>query len=109
MAFTAYHNITASDGLSQELIKPGDNTKGIKSILLTNIHDSANANVSLFLQDNPPSGTATSTFTLINVVPIPANTALLLDDAPLLSFNGNVYGLYIKVTGSDTVDVLINR
>ena len=106
---STYHNITGSTGVTVTLVSAATEIDPIKNILLTNIHDSANANVSLFLQDNPPSGTATSTFTLIHVVPIPANTALLLDDAPLLSFNGNVYGLYIKVTGSDTVDVLINR
>ena len=109
MAFTAYHNIVGSAGVTQELIKSGDNTRGIKSILLTNIHDSATATVSLFLQDDPPSGTATSVFTLTHYIPIPPNTSLLLDDAPLLSFNGFIYGLYIKCGGSDSVDVLINR
>ena len=109
MAFTAYHNITGSTGVTVELVKPGDNNQGIKSIMLTNIHATADATVSLFIQDDPASVIATSTFKILNTVAIPSDTALLLDDAPLLSFNGNVYGLYITVGGSDTVDVLISR
>ena len=109
MAFTAYHNITGSTGVTVELTKPGDNTQGVKSIMLTNIHATADATVSLFIQDDPASGIATSTFKILNTVAIPSDTALLLDDAPLLSFNGLTYGLYITVGASDTVDVLINR
>jgi len=109
MAFTPYHNITGSTGVTVELIKPGDNTQGIKSIMLTNIHATADATVSLFLQDDPPSGVATSTFKILSTIAIPSDTALLLNDTSLLSFNGVVYGLYITVLGSDTVDVLINR
>ena len=109
MAFTPYHNITGSTGVTVELIKPGDNTQGIKSIMLTNIHATADATVSLFLQNDPPSGITTSIFKILSTIAIPSDTALLLDDASLLSFNGLVYGLYITVLGSDTVDVLINR
>ena len=47
MAFTPYHNITGSTGVTVELIKPGDNTKDIRSIMLTNIHATADATVSL--------------------------------------------------------------
>ena len=89
MAFTAYHNITVSTGVTVELIKPGDNTQGIRSIMLTNIHATADATVSLFIQNDPPAGVATSTFKILSTVAIPSDTALLLDDNPLLSFNGN--------------------
>ena len=109
MAFTAYHNITGSTGVTVELVKPGDNNQGIKSIMLTNIHATADATVSLFIQNDPPAGNATSTFKILSTVAIPSDMALLLDDTPLLSFNGIKYGLYITVGGSDTVDVLINR
>ena len=109
MAFTPYHNITGSTGVTVELIKPGDNTKDIRPIMLTNIHATADATVSLFVQDDPPSGVATSTFKILSTVAIPSDTALLLDDKALLSFDGIRYGLYITVLGSDTVDVLINR
>ena len=53
MAFTPYHNITGSTGVDVELLKPGDGASNIKSILITNIHATADATVSLFIQDNP--------------------------------------------------------
>ena len=110
MAFIANHNINGSAGVDVQLIQPGDNTAGIKSILLTNTRDSDTAaTVTLFIQDDPPAGVATSTFNILKKVSIPRSTSLLLDDAALLSFNGNVYGLYINVGTSDTLDVLINR
>ena len=109
MAFTAYHNVTGSSGVTVELIQPEDNTNGISSILLSNIHASASATVDLFIQDDPPSGTATSTFNIIKGTNIPNGTSLLIDDSSLLSFDGSKFGLYITVGSSDTVDVLINR
>jgi len=113
MAFTPYYNIkgaSVSGGKeTTELIKTKDNTQGIKSIMLTNVHATADATVSLFIQDDPASGISTSTFKILNTVAIPSDTALLLDNSSLLSFNGNVYGLYITVAANDTVDVLISR
>jgi len=108
MAFTANHNVTGSTGTTVELIAPGANTSGIRSILLSNIHATAVATVTLFIQNNP-IGVASSTYKIINVVSIPANVSLLIDDAALMSFDGNIYGLYITVGATDTVDVIINR
>ena len=108
MAFTPYHNITGSTGINVELIAPGENVGTIRSIMVTNTHATADATVSLFIQDDPASGTATSTFKIINIVSIPAGVSLLIDDKPLVSFNGVKYGLYVTVGSSDTVDVLIN-
>ena len=107
MAFTAYHNISGSTSEYQELIKPGDNTKGIKSILLTNT-DTEDIVVNLYIQDQPASGTATSTFYILKSVAIPQAVSLLIDDAALLSFDGNEYGLYITTGSSETLDILIN-
>ena len=107
MAFTAYHNISGSTSEYQELIKPGDNTKGIKSILLTNT-DTEDIVVDLYIQDQPASGTATSTFYILKGVAIPQTVSLLIDDAALLSFDGNEYGLYITTGSSETLDILIN-
>ena len=107
MAFTAYHNINGANGVNVELTKPGDNTSGIKSILVTNT-DTATVTVDLFIQDEPPSGTATSTFYIVKGISIPVGVSFLLDDEPALSFSGAKYGLYITVGSSDTVDVLIN-
>ena len=106
MAFTAYHNITGSSGVNVELIAPGEQVNTIKSILLANIHATADATVTLFIQDDPSSG-ATSTYNIISTIAIPSDTALFLDQPSMFTFEAK-YGLYIRVGSSDTVDVMIN-
>ena len=110
MAFTAYHNITGSTGVDIELIAPGENVGSIKSIMLTNTHVTADATVSLFIQDDP-IGAATNTFYILSTIAIPSDTSLLLDNSTVLSFDNssNGYGLYLTVGSSDTLDVLFNR
>jgi len=90
-----------------ELIKPTEENTNIKSILLTNVHATADATVTLFIQDDPASGT-TSTYNIISTVAIPSDTALFLDNPSMFSFE-DFYGLYITVGSSDTVDVMINK
>ena len=106
-----YHNITGSTGVSVELIPVGGNND-IKSILLTNIHATATATVTLFIQNDPESnGGTTNTFKLLNTIAIPSDTALLLDNQSMLNFDNsgdNSFGLYITVGSSDTLDVFIN-
>ena len=109
MAFTAYHNITGSTGVDVELIAPGEDIGAIRSIMVTNTHATADATVSLFIQDSPTAA-AVSTFYILSTVAIPSDTSLLLDNSTVLSFDNssNGYGLYLKVGSSDTLDVLIN-
>ena len=107
MAFTPRHNITGSTGVSVELIAPGEGVDAIKSILITNT-DTEDIVVDLYIQDQPASGTATSTFYILKSVAIPQAVSLLIDDAALLSFDGIQYGLYITTGSSETLDVLIN-
>ena len=110
MAFTAYHNILGSSGVNKTLLNPGDGASSIKSILIANTHATADATVSLFIQNNPTSG-STSTFYMLSTVAIPSDTSLLLDSNDMLSFdNGpNGYGLYLTVGSSDTLDVMIKK
>ena len=110
MAFTPYHNITGSTGVDIELIASGENVEAIRSIMITNTHATADATVSLFIQDDPTAA-ATSTFYILSTVAIPSDTSLLLDNSSVLSFNNSSsgYGLYITVGSSDTLDVMINR
>ena len=110
MAFTAYHNITGSTGINVELIAPGENAGTIKSIMIANTHATADATVSLFIQDDP-TGAAAKTFYILSTVAIPSDTSLLLDNSSVLSFDNSSdgYGLYLKVGSSDTLDVMINR
>ena len=88
-----------------ELIPPTEDNGNIKSILLTNVHATADATVTIFIQDDPTSG-ATSTYNIISTVAIPSDVALLLDNVPRFD---DFYGLYITVGSSDTVDVIIDN
>ena len=110
MAFTPYHNITGSTGVNIELLAPGDEINNIKSIVIANTHATADATVSLFIQ-NEPTAAAASTFYMLSTVAIPSDTSLLLDNSDMLSFNNspNGFGLYLTVGSSDTLDVMINR
>jgi len=61
-----FYNITGSTGVTVELIAP-DEVDDILSILLTNVHATADATVTLFIQDDPASGT-TSTYNIIHTI-----------------------------------------
>ena len=122
MAFTAYHSITydsgvkhngVSSGVDMELLAPGDGANDIKSILITNTHATADATVSLFIQDDP-TGATTSTFYMLSTVAIPSDTSLLLDNNNMLSFDNGAcgYGLYLTIgstDGTNILDILIKR
>ena len=105
-----FHNIkgaSVSGGAeTTELISPTEENNNIKSILLTNVHATADATVTLFIQDVPLSGT-TTTYNIISTVAIPSDTSLFLDNPSMFTFEDH-YGLYITVGSSDTVDVMIN-
>ena len=106
---TLYYNVTGSTGVSVELIKPGGNTPALSSVLITNIHSSSAATVSLFIQDDPEEGT-TKTFHIIKEHVIPVASSFIVDnDYGILNNDWEQFGLYITVGGSDTVDVLMNR
>ena len=102
-----FYNITGSTGITVELISPTEDNTNIKSILLTNVHATADATVTLFIQDDPTSG-ATSTYNILSTVAIPSDTALLLDNPSMFRFD-DFYGLYVTVGSSDTVDVIISN
>jgi len=113
MAFTGYHNITGSSGVHVELLAPGDTDGAIKSIMLTNIHASNDATVSLSIVklSDSSSFNSSETYYILHTVAIPADTSLLLDNSSILSFNNstNGYSLFITVGSSDTVDVIIKK
>jgi hypothetical protein len=105
MAFTRYHNITGSSGVDIELIPPDEPLKKpISSITITNTHATADATVTLFIH----SDALGKTYHILHTVALPADTSLLLDNASMFSFS-RVYGLYITVGSSDTLDVLLNQ
>jgi len=122
MAFVPYHSITydsgilhngGTAGLDIELIAPGEDIGSISSIMITNTHATADATVSLFIQDDPTAA-AVSTFYILSTVAIPSDTSLLLDNSSVLSFDNssNGYGLYLTIgaiDGTNLLDVMINR
>ena len=108
MAFVPYHNITGSTGVTTELIQVGSKSGAIKSILITNIHATNSATVTLFLQSNPKTGQP-ETFNLLFTTPIPVNMSLLLEERDGIAFNNGTFGLYVTVGGADTVDILISK
>ena len=109
MAFAAYHNITGSTGVNIELIAVGEGISSINSIVIANTHATADATVSMFIQ-NEPTAAAAKTFYMFKTVAIPSDTSLLLDNKSMLSFDNSIvgYGLYLTVGSSDTLDVMIN-
>ena len=121
MAFIPYHSITydttvlhngVTAGANMELIAPGENSGSIHSMMITNTHDTVNATVTLFLQDQP-DGAASNTINIIKKIGIPPTVSLLLDEPKLLAFdNGdeNGYGLYLTigaVDGTNLLDIII--
>ena len=100
-----FFNVTGSTGVTVELITPTEDNGGIKSITLTNVHATADATVTVFIQDDPSTG-ATSTYNIISTVAIPSDTALILDTIP--AFPDDI-GIYITVGSSDTVDVAVDN
>tara|TARA_R100001126_G_C4819068_1_gene145786 strand:+ start:337 stop:666 length:330 start_codon:yes stop_codon:yes gene_type:complete len=105
----SYHNIAGSSGLSQELIAPKSNVEEINSILVVNTHNTNSAEFTLFIQDDPESGEGltTNTFNFIKKLSIPPQTSFILDDKKLLSFDNEIYGLYVTLASGDTLDILI--
>jgi len=124
MAFTPYHSITwtgskvqhngvDNHGVNIELIAPGEKRGEIHSMMITNTHDTVNATITLFLQ-NQPIDTASSTFNIIKKIGIPPTVSLLLDDPKLLAFDNrgeHGFGLYLAIgaiDGTNTLDIIIN-
>ena len=108
MAFVPYHNIVGSTGVTNTLVEPGSKSGALKTILITNIHATNSATVTLFLQSNPTSGSP-ETFNILFTTPIPVNMSLLLEERDGIAFNNSVFGLYVTVGGADTVDVLMTK
>jgi len=106
MAITRFHNITGSTGVTVELLAPFAQVNDIKSMLLTNVHDTVTATVTLFIEDQPTTG-ASNRFNIIHTIAIPADSSLVLDGTDIPTIPSD-FGTYITVGSSDTVDVLIN-
>ena len=92
--------------MTVELLAPLAQVNNIKSMLLTNIHASSDATVTVFIEDQPASG-ASNTFNIIHTIAIPVDSSLVLEGADIPAIPNN-FGTYVTVGASDTVDILIN-
>ena len=101
-----YYNIDGSSSVTTELIAPAS-TVDVKSLTVCNTHATANASITLFIQNDPSSGT-TNTYNILKSVVLPAKVTLLLDNSDIFKYNKS-YGLYITVGSSDTIDVIITK
>lgn len=100
-----FYNIVGSTLETNELIAPGTSVN-IKSVLITNVHDTADATVTIFIQDKPVSGSSNK-YNIIHTVAVPADVSLFLDNPNMFNFK-SIYGLYVEVGSSDTVDIMIS-
>ena len=89
---------------THELIAPGE-ANNISSITVS---PSASADITftLFIEDDPISGTSRR-ITMLNSITVPYRSGLILNDASMFSF-GEEFGLYIKVGDTSTVYLIIN-
>lgn len=88
-----------------ELISPDDEYVA-KSILIANVHDSADAVVRLFIEDDPTSG-STNRYEIIHELAIPTSSSLSFE-VPLAFKVPLSYGLYAKVSSGTIVDIIIS-
>ena len=84
-----FYNITGSTGITVELISPDEDNTNIKSILLTNVHATADATVTIFIQNVSYDKTA-NTYNIIHTIAVPADSSLLLDNPSMFSLGQNL-------------------
>ena len=110
---TIYRNTSGAGvfGTTTQIVAPGDIRGGaIRSIMLSNARDSADAEaqIDLFIQNVSETGKNTETYYLIRNTVIPPGTTLILDEPAMLSFDLSKFALFIKLAGSsDAIDVII--
>ena len=99
-----YKNLRGSTAVTTELVAPGSSFLP-KKIQVTNVHSSAAATFSLFLQNTSTSSTA-STFVFVNKKVIAnADYLTLTDEIPNI-IGG--FGLYATTGSSDEIDIFLS-
>ena len=98
-----YKNLRGATAVTTELVAPGA-SYGISKIQVANVHSSAAATFSLFLQ-NAPISSAASTFVFVNKKVIAnADYLTLTDEIPNINPG---FGLYATIGSSDEVDIFL--
>jgi len=89
-----------TDATQVKMISIGDGINNIKSMTIANIH-SGDATIALFLAN------ATDNYYIFKNLVLPTGQTLKMDSNEV-SFDNRIYNLYIKLSGSTPVDVIIN-
>jgi hypothetical protein len=89
-----------------ELLAPSSSIR-VSAVNIANTHASNSATITLFVQNDPSSGT-TSTYKILENISVPAKTSLLLDNEHILT-HAFQFGLYIEIGTSDTLDVIVSQ
>jgi len=105
MAINRFFNITGSTGVTTELMAPFSGAD-LNSMLITNVHASSDATLTVFIEDQPASGVSNN-FNIIHTLAIPADSSLVLEQVDIPNIPDK-FGLYVTVGSSDTIDVIIN-
>jgi len=99
-------SVTGGTSNTTELVSPTSEYR-ISSLTISNVHSSNDATVTLFIQNDPTSG-STKTYNIIKSIAIPAKTTLLFDNPNMLKVPTD-YGLYVTVGDNDTVDIIASQ
>mgnify|MGYP003626368659 CR=1 FL=1 len=103
-----YFNLTgpgiAGGKDTHELIAPGE-ANDISSITITPA-GSDPVIFKLFIEDDPISGTSRR-ISMLNNISVPYGSGLILNETSMFSF-GEEFGLYIKISSTDSIDLIIN-
>ena len=104
---TFFHNITTV--LTKDLLTVGDGISNLKSITISNVDDTNDAKVDLFLNKGSDN------FYILKNVLIPLESTLVLGPEDNISFNNGTSGYSMRIqvdNGSTTavaVDVILKR
>ena len=94
-----YYNVKGSSVVggqeTTELIAPNANAAAISHVMLTNVHATADATVTLLIETDPASGTS-NRYNIIHTIAIPADSSLSLDNPNMFKFPNN-YGLLLSL------------
>ena len=104
---TLHHNITST--LTKELLSAGDKISNAKSITISNVDDTNDAKVDLFLNKD------TENYYILKNVLIPLGSTLVLNQEDNISFNNSTNGFSLRIKVDDggstavNVDVIIKQ
>mgnify|MGYP003140527732 CR=1 FL=1 len=96
----SYYNVLGATSVTWELVKP--TSQGGGGVYITNVHQTDNATISLFLQ-NAPASDSPSTYYVVKNVVMPPGSSL-----NIATFRKSGWGIYVTVGETDTLDIIVS-